>query len=287
MLSVGGTPASFATLEDAITANRTLGDKYVVVQSLSRFKCFGLLLSQRHVLDIPKEMCLLEMVLRDTARPFIDFDTDIRDNIPHIEDAISRYYLHRYKLHVTIRWKWSGPRNIRWHCIVSGVYYNGCWATECIDMVQYLLEEIPHLVVDKGIYKSTLSSLRMVGQCKYVDGRYIRRLVPLDSYDIEDMHVSHTDTDICIRTMHKTPRDITQVPDILGLGDTDPTKKIPYGLTLGKVVLVSEQCVIFRLDRRCSSYCAICNRTHDRENGMLLMRPGSTEIRCFRQISGR
>lgn len=351
---------SFATLEDAITANKSLGDRYVVVLSLAGFKYFSLLLSHRHIVEVPKEMCLLEMVLSNTARPFIDFDSDIEAMIPEIETMISEYFFGKHKLHVTMCWRYSDSTHPivatdkdtwnnattgnttlnttthrraydhgrHWHCVISGIYYEGCWAEECEDMVHYILgkchsnntmnssmlpDDATHdaicptvhsgidvgdtlcndarrcvISIDRGIYRQSVSSLRMIGQCKYDNGNYTRRLIPLKPYDVEDLCVSYAATDICLYTSTaQRSNNVTHSGNGMkgySLLGSSLMEKIPYGLTLGKVIHSDEHRLIFRLDRVKSSHCSICDRAHDRENGMLLLRQGSMEVKCFRNM---
>ena len=276
MLCVGGRVTSFVSLDEAVRAKDILGGTYIVVLSMAAYKAYGLLLNRGSITKIPEQMCLAEMVLHNTARPCIDFDCDIEPMIPMLRDIIYNYYKEEYDVHVTIAWRWSYLTSKNWHCIISGVYYKGCWKEGCLRMSSYLAARAPHVQIDNAIYKNN-SSLRMIGQCKYVDNRYCKKLHPLERYDIDDMYVTHSaydfhmdKEDTSIRASYKMPQSI-------------PSNKLPVGMALGNLMFNNPTSKIYKLWRVSPSYCELCKRTHDKENAMMIVRGRDLEIRCFRE----
>jgi hypothetical protein len=270
MLSLGCTPLAFATLEDALKANRATGNRHIVVLSMGPHKTYGLLISKASVVKVPCNMCLAEMITKNTARPCIDFDSDIEPKIPIIEAAVCRYFVEAYGLHPTVEWKCSQSTSKTWHCMISGIYYKECWTEGCLRMIRSLgLEE-----ADIGIYRH-VSSLRMIGQCKYVDGVFCKILLPLRRCSIDDLCLSPSSNDIPMdREM------ATEVPRPLPveLGKF----RIPKGYIVGELMYDNLTNKIYRLKRVHPSHCSLCMRLHEKENAMMILRSNSVEIRCFR-----
>lgn len=277
MLAAGGRVATFSTLADATKANNHLGSKYIVVLSLAEYKFYGLLLDHKSVAVVSKSMCLSEMILNNTGRPCIDFDSDVRDIIPDIHKFMYEYYLSTYGIHVTISWRWSDAPTRSWHCVVSGVYYKKCWREGCLRMVERMELSLEVQKIDKGIYRNN-SSLRMIGQCKYVNNRLCKRLRPLHDCDVEDTYVTPTTGDIAMVEESDSPVDVPLRIPI----DTFTDFKVPVGLVIGGLLYDNPTNKIYRLTRIHPSLCTLCNRIHQKENAIIIVRDSSIEFRCFR-----
>jgi len=86
---------------------------------------------------------------------------------------------------------------------------------------------LPHIDIDSSVYRHN-STLRMIGQCKYEHGIYMKRLVPYKTCALNDLLIQRRDTDrsLSIRVMkshvelHKTVHSHTRrcgvMPDNVG-----------------------------------------------------------------------
>lgn len=311
MLVVGGTIAKWHSLPEALHVNAKLGGKYIPCMSMSKNKGFYLLNKGYEPSMLPPDLCLCEMVIDNTARMFIDFDYDIQDNMSAISLSIRCYLKMMYNVDVRLCWKWSKRDTIRWHCIISGIYFKGCWKEACIHMSNMLRIYMPYLVIDDCVYRNN-SSLRICYQRKYYMGQYVKRLQPYANYNTCYLSINADHEDICI-TMdayqaslnkhifcngcrdiecpcnsmirrsakgtngldNKTHEDVVKIC-------IDHPFVVPSGMKLDKIVGQLDSTSIHRLVRVAPSMCMLCNRIHTSENSYIIVSPSTVEVRCYR-----
>jgi hypothetical protein len=258
---------------------------------MSTRKAFYFARNIRDAIGVDGKMCLCEVVLKNTSRPFVDFDADVHEHIEMIDDALQRYFFETFNVCVTSRWKYSKDdddgSNRRWHCIVSGVYFDGCWEEQCRSMCDYLDKRLSSLFIDRSVYRAH-STLRLVGQCKQVNGRFTRRLLPHScAHPLLQLSIAPDEQDVrmslgaCERsvassvaaTTFATSRDIVH-----------RRVQVPNGYAMSKPLQLSDGCVLYRLARVHPSMCVICKRVHHKENGAVIVRGSFLHYMCFRAI---
>jgi hypothetical protein len=316
MLLVGGTIAKWYSLSDVLLANSKLSNKYVPCVSMNRSKGFYLLRRNYDPSTLPSDLCLCEMVIEDTARMFLDFDYDIQNNISAISLSIRYYMKVMYSVDVRLSWKWSRYDTTRWHCIISGVYFKNCWKDACTHMSDMIRMYMPHLVVDDCVYR-TNSSLRICYQRKYHMGCYIKRLQPYDNYDISDLSICGSDTDICITREYRETLTTSGIGynkcSVIGCpcnfitnGSITPSKtqvnesydrvvrvlanhpfSVPDGMRLDKIATQLNSTYIYKLVRIRPSMCILCRRVHTSENAYVIVSSDTIEVRCYRNPKDR
>lgn len=282
MLAHGGRVLTWGTLNDATEARDATGRQMVLVQSLGAYKGYHLMRDVADVFSVAPQMCLAEVVLDDTARPYLDFDTDVSRHIPVIADALERHFEETYGVKVRTSWIWSLADTFRWHCIVTGAYFCRCWKYRCLEMIRSL-QGVGGFHPDPGVYRSN-SSLRMPSQYKWEDGRYHKMLVPYKAYPVSQLFVTPASYDSCIAAA--AAPGLTRVGSENGIPAEILRRltalELPPGLAAEATCKVLDRAVLVRLRRVAPSYCYICRRVHHCENSYLLFREDSVILRCFR-----
>ena len=265
------------TLEAAVALK---GPSGVVVMSMGPNKFFAVLPDTSVVAYLPPELCLCEVVVHDTARPYVDFDGDIRGHMDSISMCIRDYVNREHGCMCVVWWKWSrgaSGTDVRWHCVVSGIYYDTCWKDECAKLAKCVVSTCNIDCVDLSVYRFN-SSLRMVGQFKYKDGEYCRRLHPHVECKVSSICVSPSLTDT--RILGRSPGlNSTRV-----LGSTwkhTPHVQLLKGLILTDVSHMNNGMSLWRLRRVSPWYCPICKRTHENNNAYVLVGNGIKQFRCY------
>jgi hypothetical protein len=273
MLKVAGVVPSWNKLQDVLSFNLSLADKCTVVFSMSRETRYYLMIDRGAIHSLPPELCLCEVVVDDTARPFVDFDQDVHKDIDSIDAAIRTHFMQTYSMDVTVKWKWSYKETRRWHCIVSGVYFYRCWTQCCIRMMEHVSTLMNGLEYDASVYRSN-SCLRMVTQCKYEDGEYIKRLYPHEKCHIDALFITPNDNDKRIEQREGVApkRNIEHI-------DIHSSFQVPRGL-----VAIDAMEGLVRLKRIYPSICPLCKRLHTSENAYVIIRGGTAEFRCYRNV---
>lgn len=287
MLSVFSHILAWYDLNSAIEANNKLDDRCTVVLSMGPSKRFFLMRDKYSIGSINPNMCLCELVLNDTSRPFLDFDEDVENIIDVITSCLSEYFLAEYGVDVCISWKWSKLVEKRWHCIVSGIYFDTCWREGCLSMSNALKSRICNLNIDDSVYRYN-SCLRMVYQCKYVGGIYMKKLLPHCNADLKTLFITHDDEDIPV--MYNNPRlfiadsNINNTLQIKRVSTyVHDTFSLPDGLRFDKVLRKGDDFTVVRLSRYTCSMCILCRRIHANENAYIIVRRDEIEYRCFRK----
>jgi hypothetical protein len=255
--------------------------------SMGPSKRFLMMKDRCSIGTVNPNMCLCELVLNDTARPFIDFDDDIESIIDVISSCLSEYFLMEHGVNVCVSWKWSKLLQKRWHCIISGIYFDSCWREACLNMSGILRSRIHGLNLDDSVYRYN-SCLRMVYQCKYVNGMYTKKLMPHRDTDLRRLFITHDDEDVPV--MYSNPRlfvptsDISNTFHVRRVSTYVPnTFSLPDGLRFDKVLSSGDDFTIVRLCRYTSSMCIVCRRVHASENAYIVVRRNDVEYRCFRR----
>lgn len=279
MLRIGGDVVTWHNLEGAIKTNGLLGNKCTVVFSMNRNKSYFLMIDRGAIHQLPSEMCLCEVVIDDTSRPFLDFDYDVEESLSIIETTLCDYFRCVHGVDIAVRWKWSYHEYRRWHCVVSGVYFNRCWRDGCLHMVQQLKQVLPEVQPDVAVYRSN-SCFRMVTQCKYSHGSYIKRLHPLVTDSIDRLFITHTSTDKCliVRARPSTHNLPTRV-DVTG------GFVLPAGFRMHKHTERSDGTSVVELRRVSPSVCIVCRRLHESDNASVVITQTNVEFRCRRNTS--
>lgn len=266
-------PNASVTLEEAL-AHKPGG--HVLMLSMSHFKFFIPLETASMVIYLPPELCLCEMVLDDTARPCIDFDGDVENSIDAISACVEEY-IHSNTGHTcTVRWKWSEPElgeQRRWHCIVSGVYYDNCWKGQCSRLALHVASKCSVNCVDMAIYRNN-ASLRAVGQYKLsVDG-YCRRLYPYTKCNVSNVCISPHADDAVVRGDAVVPMRIQHQ-----WSHVQQVQVLP-GLVVHSVT-DTDAGSLWRLRRIFPWYCPICDRVHMHNNAYMTIRHGVARLGCY------
>lgn len=250
----------------------------ILVLSLSEFKRYFIMENKLEILSVSSFMCLCEMILDNTGRPCIDFDCDIFHIIDQLTFLIHDYFVQEYKVEVTIRWKWSDHYIKHWHCIISGIYFYNCWINGCKRLIKFLRAKISNLFVDEGIYREN-SSLRLVGQFKYHEGSYVKKLMSCTCCDISCLFVSFGDRD---KKIEDTTNHLPTESSKSDISSISCKIKVPLGFRYDKVVGNYSNCQVIRLKRIYPSMCVICNRVHTSDNAYIILNGENIEFRCYR-----
>ena len=129
------------SLEEITTMRKMLGEGIICI-SLSKRVGYSILRYPEQLLQIEPKLCLSEILINNTARLCIDFDTDISKYLNIVDNMIMEYCKNLYNIEVKVNWRYSNNQNRRWHCIISGVYCVECWMEECIKMCNYILHNL-------------------------------------------------------------------------------------------------------------------------------------------------
>jgi hypothetical protein len=282
MMSISGNVPSWNNLSSAIAVNKQLGGTYIVVLSMRKYKMFFLMNNRLHIHTIPSTMCLCEIVVDDTARPFIDFDYDVEDELEIITSTLIQYFKRQYDVDTTVEWKWSYNSERRWHCVISGIYFLNCWVAGCIKMVTALKQIIPQLIVDNSVYRCN-SSFRMVTQSKYQDGEYVKVLHPYRKCNMDALFITHTPSDIGVPVKIEIHDTVTCNIIAYETNNIESCFNIPQGLRFDRIIRVYCNYKIIRLLRYAPSLCILCNRVHTSDNAYLIVGTYTVEFRCYRK----
>jgi hypothetical protein len=281
MLRVGRELFACRTLDRALSVNHSLGNMYHVVFSMGATKFFTLMKCTYDTIRLPSELCMCEVVICDTARVFLDFDFDVSAMIDDISHCLVGYMRNVYSADARVYWKWSHGNIRRWHCIVTGVYFYQCWRNVCMNVCKHLTSTIRDLVVDEGVYRHN-ACLRMVGQFKLLDGKYVRRLHPYTKCNMSDLSVLPTDRDVKISESPSKP--IQRIRITTGAVSVETMSKcsIPPGFKVGRVSISNTGDRIAWLVRIHPSHCQICRKVHNSVGAYIIMRHHAIELRCYR-----
>ena len=279
MFSLGGSCVSWDTMEQALEFNRRINNSCTLVFSMGITKRYMLMTDRGSIAHMHPELCLCEMVVDDTGRPFVDFDHDVEECIDEISCNLRQYFSSQYNANVVVRWKWSYHHHKRWHCIVSGVYFRRCWKHGCISMVEYLQQQIPALLLDSSVYRNN-SCLRMVMQYKLQDGVYMKRLYPHVADRADRFSINGNGEDMALHT-RSSDTGSQAAEHRLRMLDTGTYFCIPDGYRLGPVVHRDEQ-VVARLNRMYPSVCILCKRIHHNDNATITVSKENVIFRCYR-----
>lgn len=298
----------YATLEDARRQQNILGAQskvpadlvtddsaqhgnlVILFSTLRKKYCVIPRVSLQYALTM--DLGFLEMADQNTARPFIDFDSDVLCNIDQIQQTLEKYCRDVYNLPVRFAWKYSTNNDgscRRWHCILSGIFFAGCWKEECLKMASMLATNLPATTkIDHALYK-TNSSLRLAGQSKI-------RAKPYTAYEprvhkiyrchkLDDVFITpQGDASIYIPITEMASRS-TATAQRVTLPYSYAGLEIPPEFRVDRNVSVKDGVMFVRLIRIASSYCKVCGKIHDRENAYLIISALSTTFRCFRYPS--
>jgi len=284
MLSSFSGLLAWSDLAGAVAANSKLSNRCTVVMSMGPRKRFMLMRDKYSIGNINPNLCLCEVVLEDTARPFIDFDEDVESSIDIISQMLIHYFSDSYGASVSVGWKWSELATKRWHCIISGVYFNGCWREGCNIMSNVLSRCLKDINIDDSVYRHN-SCLRMIYQNKYVDGKYIKKLMPYRCNDLGSLFICCDDGDMSISYKQRIPYNaalggfsVKKSQEILPGGFT-----VPIGLKISSSAKVYDSCIVVRLSRCSPSLCILCKRIHTSDNAYIILKSNVVEYRCFRK----
>lgn len=246
---------------------------------------------------LDSRLCLCEVVMHNTARPCIDFDVDIEQDMQNIETAIKIYYEVINNVQVVCKWKVArDEKRTSWHLVVNGVYYYMCWAEECTRLAEFV-EKVTGVKTDKGVYHRG-KGLRLLGQfkpgnvrklTKHSEGTY-RDFLLYPNGDLllakdAAQYFSSTPTSSPANSAPSTP------PLSPRHGMLQTSRKWISGTTINPrylpiikgVALSHIKNGYYVYSRKYSATCPICNRLHDSENMFgYLTRDGKFRVKCWR-----
>lgn len=281
MLSSRGHVVCWSSLEDVMSYNSSNGNKGTILFSMSNVKRFVLQLDRSSFINFPSSLCLCEVVIDDTARAFIDFDDDVSLSIEDISYYIKSYVQEKYNVECSLSWKWSdGEEGKRWHCVISGLYFYRCWRENNFHIAEKVSKEFQRYDVDMGVYRNN-SSLRMLGQLKYKNGKFCRRLYPY-SADTLDSYSIHPTDDKKIQVAMPIP---STVHDTAQYVEYNTKFTVPQGLVVHRVNKSEFEFDVVFLRRVHRSHCIVCNRMHDNVGAYIICKHDRTEYICYRDKS--
>jgi hypothetical protein len=240
----------------------------------------------RHVPFADPKLCLCETVNDNSCRPFLDFDENVENYIEDIEIQLKHFFRKIHQVGVRTSWKYSSynGREIRWHCVVSGVALINCWKDESINMAKFIMERLPHIQIDIGVYRKN-GSLRMVNQFKYSEGYHCRFLYPWKDYKYEDLSINIRPEDLQITQRSSDPKSYTKRAyddEDLSTFEAISSFRIPPGFVLESKVTNWDTTKTIRLLRVSPSYCQFCKKMHHSENAYLIVSGDFVKLKCFR-----
>ena len=286
MLSRGNVVAVFASKPEAqVLAARTRG---TVVLSLGVNKGYCIIASLYHVTQssVDSRLCLCELIDPNVARFAMDIDADIEPQLTEVEGYLVHLFHEVHGARVRVTWIFSDDPSgdgRRWHCIVAGAVFRDLWVQGCLATVAALRQRFPGFPCDLGLYRNG-ASLRMVGQDKFVDPVYTKRLRVYRRTKVSDLVVTAAEDDVPIVAPTPSPglrtvspprvREQWSLDDVQGL--------IPRGLVLGRRTFAGHTVSTYRLDHVAPWHCPQCSRVHHRDNAYLRVTPNGATFQCFR-----
>ncbi len=212
--------------------------------------------------DLDPRMGWCEVVIDDTARPCMEFDEDIRDHKSSIEEFVTRYFYKKYNQIVRCYWKIAKcAQKVGMHLIVNGCYFKNCWKSGCLKMARRLKRKLG-IKCDRSIYRKH-GGLRVIGQYKFKDGVYKRRLVDITPGRLDNYYLRHSHDDQSIELAPEiSDKDSGESDNISRYANPLVLPQF-YGLALWNY---QNGYYNYRKITGCSWWCGICKRWHESDN---------------------